>query len=159
MSWKVEFRKTCKVCNEPVAVKRYRTFCSTKCRNKFNNKKYYPQNLERARKRRGAYSEYKKQCQICKRWYVQVGSHIVQVHRMTTRQYREEFDMPLKKGIIPDWYREKKSSQVSKEALANLKLGASNRFVKGDPRAKIKKREHGWKSSPNAIDNFSYGEI
>lgn len=37
--WKIEIRKTCKTCGSPLPNARYRTFCSTKCRNKDHNQK------------------------------------------------------------------------------------------------------------------------
>ena len=37
--WKVEIRKNCKICGNPLPNARYRTYCSAKCRNKANNNK------------------------------------------------------------------------------------------------------------------------
>ena len=44
-------------------------------------------------------SEDKCQCLICGKWYIQVGSHINQVHKMTCREYREMFKLEEKLGI------------------------------------------------------------
>lgn len=148
--FKVEIRKDCKICGGAITQKRFRSYCSDKCRNKFHNDKWYPTRNEQAKAKRGAFSDRKKKCLMCNKWYVQVGSHIVQVHRITAREYREEFDLPVKKGITPEWYQEKKASKVDEHQKENLKDGAKYRFKKGDPRAKLKKREIGWKSTPHA---------
>jgi len=37
--WKIELRKNCKICGDPLPNARFRTFCSTKCRIKAYNKK------------------------------------------------------------------------------------------------------------------------
>lgn len=149
--WNVETLKNCKVCGKPIEGKRFRSYCSEKCRNKLHNHKHYPQQKLRAQEKRGAYASNKRKCLICGKWYVQVGTHIIQVHRITTRQYREEFDLPLKRGITPDWYHEAKADKVDEIQKANLEQGAKFRFKKGDPRARIPKRGLGWKSSPNAV--------
>ena len=148
--FKVEFRTTCKVCGEPIKEKRFRTFCSDKCRNKFYQKKYQPQRSkwqrERMDKKASVPSSRKKQCGICGKWYVQVGSHIFNRHGMTAREYREKFDLPVKRGIVPKWYREKKAKQCAENGtIKNLKAGKVNWYKKGDPRAKLGAQDRPWK--------------
>lgn len=75
-------------------------------------------------------------CLICGRLYRQIGSHVVQAHGLTARQYRELFDLEVKRGMLPPDLRELKASQaMSNGTVDNLKKGAKYRFVKGDTRA------------------------
>ena len=84
MNFKVEFRKNCKVCDKKITGKRFRSYCSTQCRNKFFNKKYSADHTKWNREKRDREaliaSPDKVQCLICKKWYVQVCSHVEQVH-------------------------------------------------------------------------------
>lgn len=137
MKFKVEFRKTCKVCNKPITGKRFRTYCSDECRNKFFNKKYAYKHTIWNRNQRDKIASIpdknKVQCLVCGKYYVQVGTHIVQVHGMTGREYREAYDLEVKRGIVPGWYRELKGDQaIENGTVENLKAGAKFRFKKGD---------------------------
>lgn len=74
----------------------------------------------------------KVECLICKKWYIQVGTHIVQVHGVTAREYREAYDLEVKKGTVPAWYRELKGNQaLENETYKNLQAGTKYRFKKG----------------------------
>lgn len=85
-------------------------------------------------------SQKKVQCLICGKWYVQVGSHVVQTHGVTAREYREHFDLEVKKGIVPLWYRKLKAEQSFENGTyKNLRKGAKYRFKKG---SKIAGRYH-----------------
>lgn len=124
-----------------------RKYCSVACRNKRNNQKYAARSAELQRRRRDKIasvpSDKKKRCAICGKYYVQVGTHVVQAHGITAREYREQFNLPLKKGITPSWYKELKGRQAKEnKTCLNLKGGKKYRFKKGDPRAKIR---IGWK--------------
>jgi len=84
------------------------------------------------RRKSGAYAPNKIQCLICGNWYRQVGSHIVQRHDMTARQYREKFHLEVKKGILPPDLK----ALFGKQALENgtwknLKVGKKFWFKKG----------------------------
>jgi len=137
--FKVEIRKTCKICGQPITENRFRTYCSEKCRNKQYNKKKYIYQKEWALNKRGEYSPDKKKCIICGKWYRQVGSHITQRHGMTCREYRELYDLPVKRGILPNDLRELKGKQAKENGTCkNLKLGKKFHFTKDDKRAKIK---------------------
>lgn len=144
-NFKVEIRKNCKVCGEPITGDRFRTYCSKECRNKFHNTKHRPEHKEWQRKKRDAIASEmdarKVQCLICGKWYVQVGSHAVQVHGVSGREYRENFDLEVKKGIVPGWYRELKGSQALENGTyKNLKKGAIYRYKRGDTEAGRYKR-------------------
>lgn len=142
---KIEIRTNCKECGGKITSKRFRTFCSPSCRNKFNNKKYQKQHAEWQRKRNARIasvpSDKKVQCLICKRWYVQVCSHVIQAHGVTAREYRENFDLEVKRGIVPKWYREMKGEQaIENETYKNLEAGAKYRFKKGQKGVGVYKR-------------------
>lgn len=88
-------------------------------------------------KKRGQKAPGKIQCIICGGWYYQVGSHIAQIHGMTARQYREEMDLPVRRGILPVALREKKARlAMSTGTYRNLKKGKKYRYKEGDKRAK-----------------------
>lgn len=134
--FKVEIRKDCKICGAEILNKRSRTFCSTTCRNKFHNQKnrVRQSDWQRERNNRKASipSPNKMKCEICGRYYVQVGSHIVQAHKMIARHYREEYGFDVKRGQLPEWYRQLKAD-ICKEngTIKNLEAGAKFRFKPG----------------------------
>jgi predicted nucleic acid-binding Zn ribbon protein len=135
--FKVELRKTCKICGQPITENRYRTYCSEKCRNKSNNQKNYHAQLEWGREKRGQYASDKKKCIICGKWYRQVGSHIIQQHGLTAREYRELYNLPVKRGITTPEYRKFKGEQTKENGtFKNLRAGKKYRYKKGDERAK-----------------------
>jgi predicted nucleic acid-binding Zn ribbon protein len=134
--FKVEFRKTCKVCDKPVP-KGARSYCSKQCRNKFFNKKNAHLGVLWQRKRRDLEaskpSPNKVKCLICGKYYVQVCSHIYQVHGCTAREYREDYDLEVKRGVVPDWFRKLKGEKaMSNGTYKNLEVGKKFWFTKGD---------------------------
>ena len=156
MNFKVEFRKDCKLCGASLP-KRFRTYCSKPCRDKATRKKWQPHNSQKQREKYDRFASIpdpdKKQCLICDRWYIQVGSHIKETHKYTAREYREEFDLPLKRGITPKWYQQLKGEQaLENKTFLNLKQGKKYWFKKDDPRAKVTK---GWKGRAGSK---GYGE-
>jgi predicted nucleic acid-binding Zn ribbon protein len=135
-TWKVELRDDCKVCGGLLPNARYRSFCSAKCRNKFYNKKNQKNNTawQRAQRDKKASepSPDKVQCLICHRWYVQVCSHVWAIHKMTGRKYREYFELEVKRGVVPTWYRKSKGEQaIDNGTFKNLEAGEKFRFKKG----------------------------
>lgn len=141
--FKVEIRKDCKVCGGDITEKRFRTFCSTICREKHIYKKQYGYTLQWSRRKRGEYKPGKVKCGICGWWYVQVITHVIERHKMSGEEYREKLDLPYKRGIVPEWYHDMKS-EITKEngTISNLESGAHMRYKEGDPRARELK---GWK--------------
>jgi len=144
-TFKVEIRGDCKVCGGELPNARYRTYCSKECRNKFHNKKNAPRSAELQRIRRDKVaskpSKDKCQCLICGKWYVQVGSHAFQIHGMTGREYREHFELEVKRGIVPEWYRKLKGDQALDNATyKNLEKGIQYRFKKGQKGVGVYKR-------------------
>ena len=136
--FKVEIRKTCKVCKGLITGKRYRTYCSAKCREKYFNKKYYKQHLEWFSRKRAEKKPGKIQCAICGGWYVQVCSHVYYKHKMTGREYKKYIGKDVKKGYIPEWYRQIKS-QKNHETFniikPNLIKGQKYWFKEGSKKA------------------------
>lgn len=133
----IEIRDNCKICGKPLPNSRFRTYCSKTCRNKAFNVKYAERQSQWQKDRRdkiaSVSSTEKVQCLICKRWYVQLGSHTVQIHKITGREYREQFNLEVKRGIVPDWYRKEKGDQALENGtFNNLKNGAKFRWKKGD---------------------------
>ena len=143
--FKVEVRKDCKICGKPLPTKRHRTYCSPTCRNKEYNKRYFQYRKEYAREWRGKAPEIegtKIQCPICDRWYVQLGTHVIQRHEYeTAREFREDNGLDVKRGSIPTWYRGLKGKQATENGTwKNLKRGKKFWFKKNDPRAGIYER-------------------
>jgi len=146
--WKVEIRTTCKICGKKL-VKGQRTYCSPKCRVKFHNDNqnanHYGVNWQR--KKRDAIASIpdpdKVQCLLCGKYYVQVCSHVWQVHGLSAREYKEYFDLEVKQGITPEWYKKLKGDQaISNGTWRNLVAGTKYRFKKGDTRAGNYTRSH-----------------
>lgn len=140
--FKVEIRKTCAICGEPITKPRWRTYCSDKCRNKGNYKKVLKKMGKQAYRQRQREYLYKKsledkrekiQCLICNKWYRQVGSHIWNTHKITAREYRKKFGFDVKKGQLPADYRKLKAEQaIECGGYKNLKKGKKHWFKKGD---------------------------
>ena len=156
MSWKVKTRKTCLQCDGPIKTKRFRIFCSGECRMLYHSRKHAKQSAQWLRDKQDRLaliaSPDKVKCLVCNRWYVQVGTHIRQRHGMSARQYRELYDLPVKRGILPTWFRIVKASQVTKKALSNLKQGKKFWYVDGDIRAKTKT---GWSGQSRKLNKLS----
>lgn len=136
--WKVEIRKTCKICGGDLPNARHRTYCSDKCRNRRNYNKQqesgYTKNWQRAKRDEVADKpdDNKCRCLICGKYYIQVCSHVYSRHGMTGREYREYFSLEVSRGIVPDWYRKLKGDiAIDNETFTNLVAGAKFRFKKG----------------------------
>ena len=124
---KIEIRKICKMCPNKLG-HRQRTFCSSTCRNKHYAQKY----RDRMDRLASEPSDKKCQCLICGRYYVQIGSHIVQRHGMTAREYREYFDLEVKKGILPAYYKKIKGDlALENGTFKNLRAGEKHWFKPG----------------------------
>lgn len=141
---KIEIRKTCKMCPNELTG-RQRTFCSPTCRNKNNYQKKKVYQAEYQIRKRDELAEKpskdKVQCLICGKYYIQVGSHIVQKHGLTAREYREYFDLDVKKGILPAWFKKIKGDlALENGTYKNLRNGKKFRFKKGQEGVGIYRR-------------------
>lgn len=133
---KIEIRKNCKVCGKPITEKRRRTYCSDQCRNKFYYKKNGKKNAQRLRDKKDKEASIpdktKIQCLICGRYFAQVGSHIVQRHGITAREYREAYGFDVKKGQVSEDLRILYGQQALENGTyKNLKNGIKYWFKKG----------------------------
>lgn len=138
--------KTCKMCPNELTG-RQRTFCSPICRDKNNYQKRKVYQAEYQTRKRDELaskpSSDKIQCLICGKYYVQVGSHITQKHNMTAREYREYFDLEVKKGILPAWFKKVKGDlALENGTFKNLRAGKKHWFKEGDSRAGRYRRSH-----------------
>jgi len=107
-------------------------YCSDTCRDtaytERNREKHNA--WQRARWQRKAKGE-KIQCLICGEEHRQVGSHIVQRHKMTAREYREKYGFDVKRGQLPKDLRKKKADYVfENNTVENLKAGKKYYFKK-----------------------------
>jgi predicted nucleic acid-binding Zn ribbon protein len=135
---KIEIRADCKVCGATITNKRSRTYCSPECRNKTYAQRYKESrtNWQRAKRDKEAMipSPDKVQCQICKKYYVQVCSHIYLVHGMEARDYKKKYGLDIKRGNVPKWYRKEKGEiTLENKTYRNLlETGKKFWFKKGD---------------------------
>lgn len=113
-----------------------RKFCSKTCRQKhYNTSRREYQRLWQLRK--GDIAREKRevliQCKVCGRKFVQIGSHVVQHHGYTSaRQYREEWDYDVKRGMVPEYYRKIKAEKVFENGtVKNLLAGKKHWFQPG----------------------------
>jgi len=86
-------------------------------------------------KRHGGESENKMQCLLCGLWFTKVGAHIVQRHGMTAREYREDMNLEVKRGLLRGEHREYLSELAIRNGMADQirEAGRPYRFVKGGP--------------------------
>lgn len=119
-------------------------YCSLKCRRKayylIYNKPRQKDDWEKRLLKKYSKDELV-QCKICGKWFRQVGSHVWQIHGYTAREYREEYGFDVKRGQLPEDYREKKAKQAFEcGGVKNLEQGKKFWFKKGDPRVGNYKR-------------------
>jgi len=76
------------------------------------------------------------QCEICKKHYRHLGSHIWHAHKLKARDYKEMFGLDLKFALIDDDVKQKKQDAYAENRekyLANLTTTKAKkyRFKKG----------------------------
>lgn len=71
-------------------------------------------------------------------------AHVWQLHHLREEEYKEYFDLPLSKGIIPREHKEllRKLALENKMDEQLKRVGKRTRYKKGDPKAIEVK---GWK--------------
>lgn len=77
-------------------------------------------------------------CHICGQPFVKLGSHVVQKHGMTSRQYKQMFGLEVGKGLITTEHKQHLRDCVmrnyDKVVAENLiEYGGSTRFTPGHP--------------------------
>ena len=71
-------------------------------------------------------------CQLCKKNYKHLGSHLWHAHKVRARDYKEEYELPFKMGLISEEVREKKQAAITPEIIDNLiESSKHRRFKKG----------------------------
>ena len=140
--FKVEIRENCKICGSKLPNARFRTFCSKKCRDKSYAGKYNDYRTEFARIKRNKEASIpdkkKIKCQICGRYYRQLCTHVVKVHKIYAREYKETFGLDVKTGkstLSSDLHKLYGEQAIENGTFKNLKAGKKYRFVKGDKKA------------------------
>lgn len=77
-------------------------------------------------------------CEICNKKFRHLGSHIAKGHGITTREYKMQFNLPVRMALISDDIKLKKQiafNKRSKKYLANLiEKGKKTRFKKNAKR-------------------------
>lgn len=125
-------RITCKICGGEFDGYVKSKYCGDKCKRVYCNRRQNEYYQKRVLKQRGEFIK----CLICGRFYKQVGSHIVQIHKITAREYRKEYGLDVKKGRLAQDLHEKKARQAFEcGGIKNLKIGKKFWFEKGDKRA------------------------
>jgi hypothetical protein len=146
-----------------------RNYCCPEHRVKDYSKKYYPgakfQRDYLDKRRLLAYGiDNLIQCQICKKWFRQVGTHVVETHGITAREYREAYGFDVRKGQLPEDYKELKHAQAIENGM-DIRLqrtGVKTRFKKGQKglglynrspqtMARLKNMKHLFKKKGGAI--------
>jgi len=138
--------KLCAFCKKPILAKPNAhnvKFCSVKCRNKALYIRKGGAEFQRNyyREIREHDGKPKIKCEICGKWFRQVGSHIVQMHGTTAREYRKAYGFDVKRGQLPEDFRELKAEQaIECGGVKNLKAGKQFWFKKGQKGIGIYKR-------------------
>lgn len=67
-------------------------------------------------------SENKVKCLLCNRWYRSLCRHVNQRHGVSAKEYKKEFGLPVKKGVIPEDLRKhyRKFALKNRNGLKNL---------------------------------------
>jgi hypothetical protein len=75
-------------------------------------------------------------CLICGKKFIKPLAHVWQKHNMSAREYKEEFDLPKKTGLITEEHRELLRQNLQLKSIQTIKeAGKKSRFIKGDKRA------------------------
>lgn len=116
--------KECKRCRQEILGHNKGIYCD-KCVAFFNKK----HSLTEQEKQR----QDKIKCKICGKWFVLLAAHTSQTHGLTGREYRKLFGYDVKKGLIPEHYRQNRKALVRAhpEVIENIRGKGAALFVKG----------------------------
>jgi len=143
--------KKCKKCNNPIPEKKNAhnvKYCEA-CRKEAYAYNEYRANWQRQRDDNNATKPKPNtiQCLICSKWYRKVGAHIVQRHGITAREYREAYNLEVKRGLLTPPEREILADHaINNGTYKNLEKGAPYRFTKG--------KSYNYKRSPITIERL-----
>jgi hypothetical protein len=132
----LNYKIVCQVCKKPFKTSRPQYKYCAGCR-KIAYRKLQTEGSRRFyAKNTGLFSKGKLKCKICGKWYIQLCSHVIQKHGMTSKEYKQMLGTYTSKGLIPKWYHDLKSEQVKPSSkLSALIHGYKTRFKPGDSRA------------------------
>lgn len=141
--------KTCTVCGEKyTAHSNARKYCD-KCRvikyHEMDKRRWTKANAKVQAREYSVRTKDKSQCLICGAWVKAPAMHAYQKHRVTAYEYKEAFDLPFGKGLLPTSLKEIKRDHVfDNHTVDNLKKGKGMRFHKGEERVfeGVKRRLH-----------------
>ena len=72
-------------------------------------------------------------CLECKKYFTRPLSHVVQVHAMTSQEYRKKHGLDNRRGIASEQHKEVMRTHVfDNGTVNNLKKGKQHRFKKGN---------------------------
>jgi ROS/MUCR transcriptional regulator protein len=91
------------------------------------------------------------QCLECTRWFRAIGSHLVRVHGMTTREYRQRHDLPASHKMASDDLREAQS-------LLNRRMIADG-TLNNDPKLASDAARGKWRGQRTTDDLARQAEI
>ena len=91
------------------------------------------------------------ECFICGKYFRRVCRHVQQAHGLTSREYKEEFGLDVKRGILTEADRKHMEEKTRENGtINNLKGGEVNWFKKGETHSytrseqtKERLRQHG----------------
>ena len=75
-------------------------------------------------------------CQVCRKRFHHLGSHIWHKHKMLARDYKTEFELPYKMGLVSEQVRHK-------QRIAENKWKGHKNFKKGGKKYQFKKGHTG----------------
>ena len=75
-------------------------------------------------------------CQICKKTFAHLGSHIWHKHKMLAYDYKTKYGLPYKMGLVSETVREK-------QRMAENKYKGHKNFKKGGKKYRFKKGHTG----------------
>lgn len=69
------------------------------------------------------------QCLLCNKWFVMVGGHVFQTHKMFMHEYKAKFSLDRKRGRTHGKFRQLKAE--TNRNITNLQQGKKYRWGKG----------------------------
>jgi hypothetical protein len=127
--------KVCEYCNKNYTPNsNHQKYCS-ECKHIAIREKNREREREWQRRQRGKYKKGKIQCQICGKWYRQLGTHVSSIHKIRAREYREMFGLDVKTGksTLSEDLRKLYGEQAKENGtFKNLKAGEKYWFKPND---------------------------
>lgn len=136
--------KNCMICNKPLPKpENPKThnfkYCNKKCRNKAHYLKFNTPEQQNERRQKMLLSKGigLKRCLECEKWFVKPIAHAWQIHHMNEAEYKQKFDLPLSKGVIPVEHKELLHNLALENKMDEQlrKVGVRTRYKKNDPKA------------------------